>query len=243
MTQRPTPQRAPSGGHRRSTTVTTAALAVLGAVLLGAGVAGQEVAPGVEAAPQVEAAPAPAAVEQVAAPAAPAPAASVPASDRGPATTGPLLDAARPVAVSLPSIGAGSPRLVSLGLEPDGAMEVPRDFDLAGWYRYGPTPGELGPAVIAGHVDSAAEGPAVFFRLAALRPGDEVVVDRADGRQAVFTVERVEQHPKDGFPTLEVFGDTDHAALRLVTCGGRIDTATGHYRDNVIAYARLTAVR
>lgn len=147
------------------------------------------------------------------------------------------------MSVAVPSIGATSPELVSLGLHPDGSLEVPQDFDLAGWYRHGPSPGELGPAVIAGHVDSAVDGPAVFFRLAELQRGAEILITRADGTVAVFLVERVEQYPKDDFPTVEVYGGTDHAALRLITCGGGFDSSTGHYRDNIVAYARLAAVR
>lgn len=98
-------------------------------------------------------------------------------------------------------------------------------------------------AVLADHVDSRAGGPAVFFRLGELTVGDEVLIGRADGSTAVFAVERVARYPKDAFPTLEVYGDTDHAALRLITCGGAFDRATGHYVDNVVAFARLTDVR
>ncbi|MDN5751557.1 MAG: class F sortase [Pseudonocardia sp.] len=128
-------------------------------------------------------------------------------------------------------------------MRPDGSLEVPRDYALAGWYRPGPTPGEAGPAVVVGHVDSAADGPAVFFRLGELRPGAEVLVERADGRTAVFAVDRAARYPKDEFPTREVYGPTDHAALRLITCGGDFDAASGHYRDNIVAFARLVDVR
>ncbi|TFV60168.1 class F sortase [Geodermatophilus sp. DF01-2] len=160
-----------------------------------------------------------------------------------PPISGPLLGEAEPTALEVPSIGLRTDGLVPLGLMSDGSMEVPADYDRAGWYRHGPTPGELGPAVLAGHVDSAAEGPAVFFRLAELSPGAEVLVTRADGQTAVFAVERVEQYPKDEFPTQRVYGDIDHAGLRLITCGGAFDPATGHYRDNIVVYARLADVR
>jgi sortase (surface protein transpeptidase) len=146
------------------------------------------------------------------------------------------------VSVTIPSIGARSPELVPLGLQPAGSIEVPQDFDLAAWFRHGPTPGEPGPAVIVGHVDSAEDGPAVFFRLTELDPGAEVLVERADGRTAVFTVERVAQYRKDEFPTLEVYGNTDRAELRLITCGGTFDSSSGQYRGNVVAYARLVDV-
>ncbi|SDQ78006.1 class F sortase [Quadrisphaera sp. DSM 44207] len=153
-----------------------------------------------------------------------------------------VLARAAPVSVSVPSVGVRSPRLETLGLQDDGSLQVPVDDALAGWYEHAPTPGELGPAVIAGHVDSR-EGPAVFYRLAEVRPGAEVVVAREDGSRAVFVVERVEQHPKDDFPTAEVYGTTDHPALRLITCGGDFDASSGHYESNVVVFARLVAVR
>jgi sortase (surface protein transpeptidase) len=94
--------------------------------------------------------------------------------------------------------------------------------------------------VLAGHVDSAVTGPAVFFRLADVRPGDEVRIGRDDGTTAVFTVDRVAQYPKDRFPTAEIYGNTDHAALRLITCGGSFDPSARSYRDNIVVFARLT---
>jgi sortase (surface protein transpeptidase) len=142
---------------------------------------------------------------------------------------------AAPVGIEIPRIGV-SARLVRLGLNPDRTMEVPTDFDAAGWYVHGPRPGEIGPAVIAGHVDSTS-GPAVFFRLGSLRRGAVVRVLRADGSTAHFTVEAVERASKEAFPTRRVFGPTRRPALRLITCGGSFDQATGHYRDNTIVYA------
>jgi sortase (surface protein transpeptidase) len=113
----------------------------------------------------------------------------------------------------------------------------------AGWYRYSPAPGQLGPAIVLGHVDSAKYGPGVFFRLGALRPHDTVAVTRADHRVAVFTVDRVAEFAKDRFPTLDVYGNTDRAALRLITCGGRFDLSAHSYEDNIVAFASLTSVR
>jgi hypothetical protein len=121
-------------------------------------------------------------------------------------------------------------------------MEVPRDPGLAGWFRLGPTPGALGPAVIAGHVTWNG-APGVFFDLARLRPGDLVRVDRGDRREAVFEVDRVARFEKRQFPTQAVFGAVDHAALRLITCGGTYDRATHRYRDNVVAFASLVGAR
>jgi sortase (surface protein transpeptidase) len=124
---------------------------------------------------------------------------------------------------------------MGLGLRADGTMEVPPAGFPAGWYTGAPTPGELGPAIIAGHVDWT--GPGVFYDLHKLVPDDEVAVGREDGSVAVFRVTRVEQYPKDEFPTELVYGNTDHAALRLITCGGAWNAHTRHYEDNIIAFA------
>jgi sortase (surface protein transpeptidase) len=129
-----------------------------------------------------------------------------------------------------------------LGLENDGSMEVPPGACPVGWYDRSPTPGQIGPAVLAGHVDWAGQHGA-FFGLKELRPGDWIVVDRADGTQVTFEVDRVERHAKDDFPTDEVYGDIDHAGLRLVTCGGAFDEDSGDYLDNVIVFASLSSVR
>jgi hypothetical protein len=157
-----------------------------------------------------------------------------------PATRGPLLAAAKPTRLSVPAIGVSS-ALLQLGLNPDRTVQVPplSADSRAGWYRYSPTPGQLGPSVLLGHVDSAEYGPGVFFKLGALRPGDSVAVDRADHSEAVFRVDRVVSYPKDHFPTLEVYGNTDHAALRLITCGGKFDLSTHNYESNIVAYASL----
>lgn len=152
-----------------------------------------------------------------------------------PATT----PTAAPVALRVPSVGIES-AVFRLGLEPDGTLEVPRgeQYDLAGWYEGGPPPGAIGPAVIAGHIDSKS-GPSVFYRLREVSPGDEVVVTAADGTEARFVVERVERHAKDDFPTDAVYGPVSRPELRLVTCGGVFDRSTGHYVDNVVVFATL----
>lgn len=152
---------------------------------------------------------------------------------------GPILPASPPVSLDIPSIDVHSKRLVDLAYTPDGELEVPTDFDLPGWFSPGPSPGQFGPSVIAGHVDSKA-GPAVFYRLGALKPGATVKVGRADGTTATFQVDTVERYPKDEFPTTKVYGNsTNRAELRLITCGGKFDDRTGHYVDNVVAYAHL----
>jgi LPXTG-site transpeptidase (sortase) family protein len=161
-----------------------------------------------------------------------------------PAVRGPSLPASLPVRVDVPAIGARS-ALVQLGLDADGTVEVPpleRDSK-AGWYRDSPTPGEVGPSVILGHVDSAEYGPGVFFRLGELRKGDEISVARADGSTADFSVDRVVSVPKDDFPTLEVYGNTDRAELRLITCGGDFDASARSYVDNIVVFASLTGSR
>ncbi len=139
--------------------------------------------------------------------------------------------------LDVPSIGVHA-SVMQLGLNPDGTVEVPPlDSPDAGWYEESPTPGALGPAVLLGHVDSARWGPGVFYRLRELRPGDEVRVTRADGGVVGFRVDRVETRPKAEFPTAEVYGDIDHAGLRLITCGGSFDQVRRSYEDNAIVYA------
>jgi hypothetical protein len=146
---------------------------------------------------------------------------------------------APPVAVEIARIGVRS-ELVDLDLEDDRQLEVPTDAELAGWYVRGPRPGDPGPAVIAGHVDSH-RGPAVFHRLGELDPGDEVVVRRADGSRARFAVQRLERWPKDTFPTDAVYREADGAELRLITCGGEFDRRGRRYEDNIIVFATAVA--
>jgi len=141
-----------------------------------------------------------------------------------------------PVRLQIAAIGVDS-TLMDLGLNDDGTMEVPPGAFPAGWYTGAPTPGELGPAIIAGHVDM--KGPGVFFDLHTLKTGDRVTVTRKDGTRPVFRVTRLQQFPKDNFPTKAVYGNIDHAGLRLITCGGTFNRRTGHYNDNIVAFADL----
>ena len=133
--------------------------------------------------------------------------------------------------------------LLQLGLNPDQTVQVPPlDKDSrAGWYKYSPTPGQSGPSVILGHVDSAEYGPGVFFKLGALRPGATLSVTRSDRTTAVFRVDRVVSYPKNSFPTLEVYGNTDSAQLRLITCGGKFDLSSHNYESNIVAFATLVS--
>jgi hypothetical protein len=144
---------------------------------------------------------------------------------------------APPVRLQIPAIAVSTP-LVRLGRLPDGSIEVPHDWNTAGWYGQGPRPGQPGPAVILGHVDSKT-GPAVFYRLRALQPRDIIRVSLADGRILIFRVQRVERYPKDEFPTQAVYFPTLDRELRLITCGGEFDYARGSYRDNIVVYATL----
>lgn len=148
------------------------------------------------------------------------------------------LPASRPVGITIPSLKVTS-ALEELGLGKNRAMATPRDPAKAGWYRPGATPGAVGPAVIAGHVTWNGT-PGVFFGLGRLGPGDRISVRRADGRTADLTVDRTAVHPKDRFPTVEVYRNLDHAGLRLITCGGEYSKSDSRYAANVVVYATLT---
>lgn len=178
------------------------------------------------------AAPAPVLVEGTDAPEVPAPQQRERVrTSRPPAAVAPR----EPALLRIPAVGVQSP-LVQLALNSDSSLEVPTDFAVAGWYTLGPAPGEAGPAIIAGHVDSR-RGPAVFYRLGELRRGDRVEVQRGDGGVVTFAVQSVERFPKDAFPTERVYAPSPYADLRLITCGGTFNRATGHYRDNVVVFA------
>jgi hypothetical protein len=142
---------------------------------------------------------------------------------------------APPVRIRIPAAHVDT-ALQRLRRAPDGTIRVPSRPGIAGWYAEGPRPGQPGPAVMLGHVDSAT-GPAVFFHVPELRPGDAVHIDRADGSTARFRVTHLSQVPKNRFPTDLVYAPTLDASLRLVTCGGSVDPASRHYRDNVIVFA------
>ncbi|MGI9016577.1 MAG: class F sortase [Euzebya sp.] len=143
-----------------------------------------------------------------------------------------------PVAIDIEAIGVHSP-LQHLGRTAQNTLQVPTGprYDEAAWYDGSSAPGAVGTAVILGHVDSVEDGPSVFYELGRLRPGDEISVDRADGSEVVFAVEGVRRYPKDEFPALLVYGETDHPSLRLITCGGAFDQSTGRYEDNVVVFA------
>ena len=142
-----------------------------------------------------------------------------------------------PTALRIPALTVTTP-LESLVLDDSGQLLPPKDYAKAGWWTQGVVPGDAGPAVIAGHVDSVKSGPAVFYHLPELIAGDTVEVDRG-GTTVVFLVTAVEQYPKDAFPTDRVYRPTPDAELRLITCGGEFDRTRLSYRDNIVVYAIL----
>lgn len=173
-----------------------------------------------------------------------------PRQPAGPApspATGPVMAASTPVSITIPAIGVHSQLLV-LGVNPDHTIQVPPlndspETNEAAWFKYSATPGAVGASLIEGHIDSAAQGPSVFFRLGALRPGDDVVVRLADGQSGVFAVSGVREYSKSAFPTSLVFQNPGYAALRLVTCGGAFDDQTHHYESNIVVFARLVSTQ
>jgi sortase family protein len=154
-------------------------------------------------------------------------------------TTVPDLPASPPTRIGIPALGVDS-AVDPVGLNPDGTVQVPAPgplYDQAAWYTGSVTPGQRGPAVILGHIDSAANGPSVFYRLSALRPLDEFTVTRADGRTLVYRVNSVKSYPKDAFPSRSVYGPTTRPEVRLITCGGAFDSRARSYVDNTVVYA------
>ncbi len=146
------------------------------------------------------------------------------------------------MSVSIPEIGVQS-KLLDLGLNKDGTIQVPNlvtSANEAAWYKYSVTPGQVGTAVIEGHVDSY-RGPAVFFRLGALHPGNHIDVTLADGITAVFRVTGVREYAKDKYPANIIYAPAHYAALRLITCGGDFDPSTGHYLSSVVVFASLVS--
>jgi hypothetical protein len=144
-----------------------------------------------------------------------------------------------PIRISIPAIGVDA-AVTEVGKNSDGSIQVPplTAHNLAAWYKYGPAPGQRGAAVIVGHVDSDT-APSVFYSIKYLRAGQNVYVALADGRQAAFAVDGVQEAAKNHFPTKSVYGAVPYPGLRLITCGGPFDTTTRHYLDNIIVYAHL----
>lgn len=220
-------------GRYRGLKVTAAAALLLPPLLLsaGCGTAPEDVEQGTGRQMQVPSVPSP----QVS---------SLPAPDNppspGPSAQGPApMAESAPASLSIPSIGAQS-KVIRLGLDTDGALEVPpgEPGSPAGWYEHSPTPGELGPAVFLGHVNAEGGGPGIFADLRRLTSGDWIEIAREDGSVAVFAVQAAEQYAKDAFPTQKVYGNTKGPELRLITCDG-FDPKTGTFDDNYVVYASL----
>lgn len=239
-------------GHREGTSrprrpgstimVTTAVLLLLGGgTAVAVGVAGQDAPPPLPSAAQSAEPTTPGTI--------PTAGSTGPATGPGSSTaptpssaqTSADVPVALPVSVSVPAIGVRSD-LLTVGLNPDGTLEVPQpgpDYDKAAWFGESPRPGDVGPAVIEGHVDSAANGPSVFYRLGDLVVGDRIDVTRQDGTVAGFVVHEVRVVPKTDFPTFDVYGNTDGPELRLITCGGPFDSQARSYLDNIVVFATL----
>jgi hypothetical protein len=162
----------------------------------------------------------------------------------GPTTRGPILARSIPIRLRVPAITVDS-TLKQIGLNSKNEIATPplvKDSH-AYWLDVSPTPGQLGPATIIGHVDSAAYGPGVFFKLGDLRQRDKIYVTRSDRTTAAFEVERVVKYTKADFPTNEVYGNIDHAGLRLITCGGTFNASAHSYESNIVVYAALVSAR
>lgn len=175
---------------------------------------------------------------------APAPAPAAAATAPAPALTTPatavaVLPPSEPVNLTIPAIGVNH-TVGTVGLNPDRTIEVPplTDVALPAWYRFSPTPGQPGPAVFVGHVDSRTT-KGVFYDLGKLKAGDRIIVARADHTTVSFAVSSVTEYPKSVFPTQAVYGDTPGPELRLITCGGAYDAAAHNYLDNIVVNARI----
>lgn len=147
----------------------------------------------------------------------------------------PHLGKSQPVSLSIPAIGLTT-QLTTITLDNKGVLQPPERFDIAGWYDKSPTPGEVGPSIIVGHLDSPHD-IAVFFYVKTLQAGQTISVTRADGSVANFTVDTIALYDQDNFPTQTVYGNIDYAGLRLITCGGNFNPFTGKYEQNTVVYA------
>ena len=235
-------------GGRRSgllAAATAVALMLVGVIVLTLGLQGRSGPPQ----PALAAPAAPVSSSQAAPTATASPTRAPAAATPGPKATtereastkiGAFLPASAPTVLDIPAVGIRSANFVDLGVAEDGTLNVPGSADEVGLYTDGPTPGQLGPAVLGAHVDSKT-GPGVFYRLGAVEKGDKIHVTRKDETRVTFTVDKVAVYPKDQFPTDEVYyGDFDRPEIRLVTCGGPFDPVD-HYLSNVIVFGHRTS--
>ncbi len=149
-----------------------------------------------------------------------------------------VLKPSKPTHISIPSVGINA-NIEPVGKLPNGTMQTPSDPYMTGWYKYSPTPGEIGPAIIVGHVDWTKIGPVVFWRLRDLKPGDKIIVTRGTGRKLTFKVTGLQQFEQDAFPTKKVYGNINYQGLRLITCGGTFNYSSGHYSHNTVVFAQM----
>ncbi len=150
----------------------------------------------------------------------------------------PNLKKSLPVSIYIPSVNIKAD-IISVGQATDGSIDPPPILSwLAGWYQNSPTPGELGPAIIVGHVDSY-QNISVFWRLRYIQPGDLIYVNRTDGKTAIFQVSALQQFNQKSFPTQKVYGNIPNAGLRLITCGGTFSRNTASYDENTVVFATL----
>jgi len=223
--ERPRPPGLPR--HRRLKTVSKwSAIAVLGCGLLGTGIG----ACGLAAAREHPGHPA-------VTPSGPPSFVAIPTGKGAPVPRPASDHVARPVALIIPVIGVKT-RLIHLGLTSNHELQVPSSTQVAGWYTSSPRPGSIGSAIIAGHIDSRS-GPGVFYRLHTMRIGQKIYIRRADHSLAVFRVTALRTYLKSRFPTQGIYGPAPTPQLKLITCGGAFDAATGHYLSNVIVFATL----
>ena len=236
------------GGRRSAVLAATAAVVflVLSALALTAGLQGRDGPPQPVIA-QPAAVPSPTPITSPPSPSSSSAASSQsstppePAASAGPKTRiGGFLPASAPTILDIPAVGIRSVNFVDLQVAKDGTLNVPGSADEVGLYADGPTPGQLGPAVLGAHVDSKT-GPGIFYRLGEVKKGDKIHVTRKDKTRVTFTVDEVAVYPKDEFPTDEVYyGDFDRPEIRLVTCGGPYDPVDS-YLSNVIVFAHRTS--
>lgn len=158
-----------------------------------------------------------------------------------PVSASPFIRVSLPEHLAIPAIGVNV-AIGRLGLQPDGQVMVPATTHTVGWYVHGPPPGQVGSAVILGHVDSYL-GPGVFFDLKSLTAGETIVVTEANGTMLHFRVNRVVQYAKSNFPDQLVYGPHGVRSLQLVTCGGTFDHATGSYESNIVVFSTLVTGR
>lgn len=147
------------------------------------------------------------------------------------------LPASKPVGIKIAAIGVDA-KITELGLNPNHTLEVPKSYSQVGWYRDFPTPGEIGPAILVGHLDSATS-PAVFWKLKDLKPNDRIEITREDGTTAIFQVDAMKSVEQNNFPTEMVYGKTDNSQIRLITCQGKYSVLEGHYDHNLVVFASL----